>query len=315
MPKVSIIVPVYKAEKYLHRCVDSILAQTFTDWECILVDDGSPDGSGAICDEYAAKDYRIQVIHKENGGVSSARQSGMDAAIGEYVIHADPDDWIEPEMLYEMFSEAISNDYDLVICDFYYDYGHSFNLELQRPSALNSRALLLDLLEDRLHASCWNKLVRRSLFLKYQIRFPEGFSLYEDMYLITSLLLHEVKISYINKAYYHYIIGLNKNSISQVIGQSYEYDIMVMNSNLKLLEGSEFYNIAYIKYSSLVIRREFYRAKCSNFQFANKCFRLRRGCFRFSWPSSFLYYLACCGFYKPIYYIFKYIKNNENITD
>ena len=78
MPKVSIIVPVYKAEKYLNRCVDSILAQTFTDWELLLIDDGSPDRSGEICDEYAKKDSRIRVIHKENGGVSSARQRGLD---------------------------------------------------------------------------------------------------------------------------------------------------------------------------------------------------------------------------------------------
>ena len=95
MPKVSIIVPVYKAEKYLNRCVDSILAQTFTDFELLLIDDGSPDRSGEICDEYAKKDSRIRVIHKENGGVSSARQRGLDESIGEYTIHADPDDWVE----------------------------------------------------------------------------------------------------------------------------------------------------------------------------------------------------------------------------
>ena len=83
MPKISIIVPVYKAEKYLNRCVDSILAQTFTDWELLLIDDGSPDRSGEICDEYAKKDSRIRVIHKENGGVSSARQRGLDESIGE----------------------------------------------------------------------------------------------------------------------------------------------------------------------------------------------------------------------------------------
>ena len=83
MPKVSIIVPVYKAEQYLHQCIDSILSQTFTDWQCILVDDGSPDGSRAICDEYAQKDARIQVIHKDNGGVSSARNVGLDVAQGD----------------------------------------------------------------------------------------------------------------------------------------------------------------------------------------------------------------------------------------
>ena len=84
-PKISVIVPVYKAEAYLHRCVDSLLAQTFTDFEVLLVDDGSPDRSGEICDEYARKDRRVRVFHKENGGVSSARNMGLDNARGEYV--------------------------------------------------------------------------------------------------------------------------------------------------------------------------------------------------------------------------------------
>ena len=116
---VSIIVPVYKAEAYLHRCVDSILAQTFTNWELLLIDDGSPDRSGAICDEYASKDARIRVFHKENGGVSSARQKGQDEAQGEYTIHADPDDWVEPTMLEELYKKAKEDDADMVICDYY----------------------------------------------------------------------------------------------------------------------------------------------------------------------------------------------------
>lgn len=106
---ISIIVPVYKAEKYLHRCVDSILAQTFTDWECILVDDGSPDGSGAICDEYAAKDARIQVIHKENGGVSSARNAGMDNATGEWITFIDSDDYVATDYLDSMMKLILEN--------------------------------------------------------------------------------------------------------------------------------------------------------------------------------------------------------------
>lgn len=94
-PKISVIVPVYKAEKYLHRCVDSILAQTFTDFEVLLIDDGSPDRSGEICDEYAQKDSRVRVFHKENGGVSSARNRGLDEATGEYIIFIDSDDKLE----------------------------------------------------------------------------------------------------------------------------------------------------------------------------------------------------------------------------
>lgn len=97
MPKISIIVPVYKVEKYLHRCLDSIVAQTFTDWECILVDDGSPDGSGKICDEYAEKDGRFKVFHQENQGVSAARNKGLDNAKGEWIGFVDSDDWVSKE--------------------------------------------------------------------------------------------------------------------------------------------------------------------------------------------------------------------------
>lgn len=97
MPKISIIVPVYKVEKYLHRCLDSIVAQNFTDWECILVDDGSPDGSGKICDEYAEKDGRFKVFHQENQRVSAARNKGLDNAKGEWIGFVDSDDWVSKD--------------------------------------------------------------------------------------------------------------------------------------------------------------------------------------------------------------------------
>ena len=98
MCRVSVIVPVYKVEPYLRECVESVMAQTLTDIEIILVDDGSPDNCGAICDEYAAKDTRITVIHKENGGLSDARNVGLDIATGEYIGFVDSDDWIYPKM-------------------------------------------------------------------------------------------------------------------------------------------------------------------------------------------------------------------------
>ena len=137
-PDISVIVPVYKAEKYMHRCVDSILAQTFTNFELILVDDGSPDGSGTLCDQYAQKDNRVKVIHKENGGVASARQCGIDNATGEYTIHADPDDWVEPNMLQELYNKAKELDADMVICDFYVDTENERVYRTQNVSSITS---------------------------------------------------------------------------------------------------------------------------------------------------------------------------------
>ena len=116
MPELSIIVPVYKVEKYLPKCIDSILAQTFTDFELILIDDGSPDRCGEICDEYAIKDERIVVIHQVNRGVSAARNAGLDAAKGEYIGFVDSDDWIKPEMYEIMVRTAIDKKADVVIC-------------------------------------------------------------------------------------------------------------------------------------------------------------------------------------------------------
>ena len=139
MPIIRIIIPVYKAEGHLHRCVDSILAQSFTDFELLLVDDGSPDGSGKICDEYAAKDSRVKVLHKQNGGVSSARQTGIENAAGEYTIHADPDDWIEPTMLEELYNKATEEDADMVMCDYFFDETKKRKLQI-------SSLLYLDML-------------------------------------------------------------------------------------------------------------------------------------------------------------------------
>ena len=135
-PKISIIVPIYKAESTLVRCLDSLKAQTLPDFEVIMVDDGSPDRCGAMIDEFAARDGRFKAFHKPNGGVSSARQFGIDHATGEYTIHADPDDWVEPTMLESLYNKANETNADMLICDFFEntykgnipDFGRSYYL-------------------------------------------------------------------------------------------------------------------------------------------------------------------------------------------
>ena len=117
-PVVSIIVPVYNTEKFLHRCIDSILTQTYTDFELLLIDDGSKDSSGTICDEYAAKDVRVRVFHKENGGVSSARNMGLDNARGEWITFVDSDDWIDDNYLEALYGACIVSGSDIVFCGF-----------------------------------------------------------------------------------------------------------------------------------------------------------------------------------------------------
>lgn len=217
MPKISIIVPVYKAETYLHRCVDSILAQTFTDWELLLIDDGSPDRSGEICDEYAQKDSRIRVIHKENGGVSSARQRGLDESIGEYTIHADPDDWVEPDMLEGLYNKAKEEDADMVICDFIYEYKTRSIICKQPIYNCNAESILKHFFSQQLPGMCWNKLIRRECYIKYNISFPKDIIRWEDLYVICSLLMNPIKCAYLSKAFYHYDQIVNNNSIVRKI--------------------------------------------------------------------------------------------------
>lgn len=202
--KISIICPVYKAEKYLHKCIESIIAQTFTDWELILVDDGSPDSSGELCEKYAIQDSRIRTIHKQNEGVSVARQTGLDAAHGEYVIHVDSDDWVEPNMLEELYKKAKQDDADIVICDYFNNIETKQTICRQCPSSLEPQQVLIELFQQ-LHGSCWNKLARRACYKQYGIQFPCGINYCEDLLTWVQFLSHEeVKVAYLNKAFYHY---------------------------------------------------------------------------------------------------------------
>lgn len=212
-PKISIISPVYNVEKYIHRCVDSIIAQTFTDWELILVDDGSTDTSGTICDQYASQDSRIRVIHKQNGGVSAARQTGLDASQGEYVIHADPDDWVEPTMLEELYAKAKAEDADMVICDYYTNSGNSQSYIMQFVSEDPYTTMRRILCGEGVLGSLWNKLIKRFVFLENDIRFYPNINFCEDSLVCVQILKNsDIKIGYLNRALYHYYI--NKQSIT-----------------------------------------------------------------------------------------------------
>ena len=213
---VSIIVPVYKAEKYIHQCIDSLLAQTYSNIEVILVDDGSPDNCGKICDEYAAKDCRVKVIHQQNGGVSVARQTGIDHATGEYSIHADPDDWVELNMIEELVAKAVADNADMVICDFYRESKSDRIHVCQNPGDdLSASAVLRKILSQQLHGSCCNKLVKRSRIEGIGFT-PEDLCILEDELYNIRILARKIKVSYLPKALYHYRID-NENSLCNTI--------------------------------------------------------------------------------------------------
>lgn len=218
-PKISIVVPVYKAEAYLQRCVDSILAQTLKDWELILVDDGSPDNSGTLCDNIAASNPErlIKVIHKTNGGVSSAREAGMQAAAGVYSIHVDPDDWIDSDMLMMLYNKAISTDADIVVCDFLLDYGARQVVSSQKPD--NSIPYLRQLLMQETHGSLCNKLIKKELYRLYDIHFPLDILCWEDLFVCCILVMNDCKMEYVSKAFYHYDLHSNGNSMARKVSR------------------------------------------------------------------------------------------------
>lgn len=237
-PKVSVIVPVYNAEKYLRKTLDSLRVQTMPEFEVIMINDGSNDLSAAICDEYVAADFRFRVIHKQNAGVSSARQDGLDAAVGEYIIHTDSDDWVEPIMLDELYKKAKEDDADIVICDYYINDGFSQARRRQQPIALDHKSMLHNLFHG-LTGSCWNKLIRRSSLLKYQVRFPKNINYCEDKHTLIQLFIHDVKTSYLSKAFYHYFA--NPESITRkYTRKQYEEQQSFLDDISTLLPKPEF---------------------------------------------------------------------------
>lgn len=230
MPKISIIVPVYKTEKYIHRCIDSILNQKFQDFELILVDDGSPDKCPAICDEYSVMDNRIKVIHKQNVGVSAARNTGLDIAEGEYITFVDSDDWIEQEMYQSMMNTAMQYDCDVVMCDCVKDfschseiYSHEiragyYNYE-QLKKEYYPHLLMMENVEYPPTISNWLCVFRRKLldinlgnpmqlYRNEKLRYVEGIRFSEDL-LFGAQMMYNARSFYYMKGetYYHYCMN------------------------------------------------------------------------------------------------------------
>ncbi|MCV9884798.1 glycosyltransferase [Metabacillus halosaccharovorans] len=203
-PKISIIVPVYKVEPFIHKCVDSVLLQTFTDFELILVDDGSPDNCGKICDEYAQKDKRVKVIHKENGGLSDARNAGLDIATGDYIGFVDSDDWIESDMFEMLYNMCVENDCEIANCTSIIHYSHKTVTNGGHQLIIHDKKEAMKvMLEGKLYDEVvWTKIFKRDL-LK-DIRFKTGI-IYEDTAFTYKVIHESSRICCIGEPKYHYI--------------------------------------------------------------------------------------------------------------
>ena len=230
-PLISVIVPIYNVEPYLRKCLDSLISQTYKALQIILVNDGSPDNCGKICDEYSALDSRITVIHKANGGVSSARNTGLDAAKGAYIGWVDPDDWIEPDMFEYMLGKATDYSADIVVCGRAEQYPSRTVIKGWAEETVYTHEQALEQLisDQELGSYLWDKLWKACLF--DGIRFPVGRT-FEDVSVMHILFSRADKTLCLPETKYHYlqrvdgIVGTQnlKARINRYIADKQRYD-------------------------------------------------------------------------------------------
>lgn len=211
-PKVSIIMPVYGVEEYVGKAIESILSQTYQNWEFFCVDDGTKDKSGIICDEYAEKDSRIIVIHKENGGAPSARNVAIEKATGKYMYFMDSDDWAEPTMLSDMVKIAECQNAQLVVAGFYIDTYYNETEKYVQEQYVKSvtyatqqefRGRAIDLFDKNLLYTPWNKLFLSEYIFENNLRFPK--TMMDDFPFVLSVIRDVERVSVTSKMYYHFI--------------------------------------------------------------------------------------------------------------
>lgn len=267
-PKISIIVPIFNMEKLMRRCIDSLLAQTFTDFECILIDDGSTDGSWCICQEYEKTDSRIKIFHKVNGGLSDTRNYGLERAAGKYTIFADPDDYVSIEGLDQLYETAEKEQADITICDAYYEDEYSRKYVSQRPTSLTAHDLQRELF-TRIQGYTWNKLIRRDVYTRFGIKYPVEIYGCEDQYAMALMLMHNLKIAYVPVAFYHYMY--NPKSLSRHYDErTFQMDKHIYQMFSDLLHNSEALPYAQRDKRNAIIYRAFLYGKG---YFTNKSFK------------------------------------------
>ena len=222
--KLSVIIPVYKAQQFIAKCIESVLNQTFSDFELLLIDDGSPDLSGEICDKYALSDNRINVIHQKNQGVSAARNNGLDKACGEFIIFIDSDDWIEP-LFFETYFEELKNYPSQLIYQGFINDLKDKTTYLELPNKRYKGSEITEALFEVEYRECLggacNKIFHRSIIEDHKIRFSPSLSYGEDKIFTLQYSMNINSITLLSKCYYHYNRTL-ENSLSSVHHSSEE---------------------------------------------------------------------------------------------
>ncbi len=252
-PSISVIVPIYKAESYIHRCIDSILNQTFSDFELILVNDGSPDKSGDICNEYAQKDKRVKVFHQSNHGIGYTREFALQQAKGEYIQFVDSDDWIDSTMLQIMFEKASTENCDVVNCGFIEvlpneSKKHIFNYT-------NKEIFLQDIIANQ-WGVLWKLLFKRDLITSHDIHFLPNIDNGEDYFFVTCCLLEAKQIGFIENCLYYYN-RTNTNSTTSASTLSEDKIIQQVYATKRVIRILKEKG-CYKKYKKALIHRKLY---------------------------------------------------------
>lgn len=242
--KVSVIVPIYNVEKFISRCAASLLKQTLQEVEFIFVDDATPDSSiralQETIEDYPQRKGQVKLIrHENNEGLPTARNSGLVVAKGEYVFHCDGDDFVEPDMLEQLYRTAKGKSADIVWCDWWLSFGQNERY-MQQPSYATAIEALKGILSGVMKYNVWNKLVRRQLYVKHSISFPSGYGMGEDMTMIR-LFARAKTVAYQANAYYHYV-QLNTAAFSRTYSDSHlkelQHNVSIVIDDLKTIFGT-----------------------------------------------------------------------------
>ena len=233
MPKVSVIVPIYNVEKYLEKCINSLLSQTLEDIQIILVNDGSKDNSGNIAKEYEKNNKdRVIYVEKENGGLSDARNYGIKYATGDFIAFLDSDDYIEKNAYEEMYNKAIEENADYVECDFIWEFPNKIRVDKQYPYK-NKKEML-----SFVRVVAWNKLIKRQLITDNNLEFPKGLR-YEDIEFTYKLIPFVNKFVYVDKPFIHYV--QREGSIANVQNKRTAEIFTVLDNVIEFYKKSNIY--------------------------------------------------------------------------
>lgn len=238
-PKISIIVPIYNVEKYIKKCLETIRKQTFTDFEVLLINDGTKDNSAVIAQKYCDTDKRFYLYNKKNGGISDARNYGLERAKGEYVVFIDSDDYIHKEYLEVLYKLCIENNADMSYCRFKYSYlnfGITLKMPISAKKGVISKKDALDMIirDNYLHSYIWNKMFKKSLFTDNNIKYPNMY--FEDIATAAKLLMHSNKLAVTDQYLYYYVkhFGSIMSTMNSKKINDYLLSILIIRNHLEL---------------------------------------------------------------------------------